>query len=205
MRRTARYHTLGAAASAREIWIVLHGYGQLARYFLSAFEGFAEDRFIIAPEGLSRFYTDDTFTRVGSSWMTREDRDEEIGDQIAYLDELVRTVRRSCPTAATVHVLGFSQGVATASRWAYLGSTAMVHLVLWGGSMPPELEADALRKRWSAMRFDLVHGADDKVVGEDKLLQNEAKFRAVGLRWETHRFPGGHELDTVILGRIIGA
>jgi len=205
VRRTARYHTLGKAASARQIWFVLHGYGQLARFFLPAFDAFKEDRFIIAPEGLSRFYTDDSFSRVGSSWMTREDRDEEIGDQIAYLDELARSVRRECPTNATVHVLGFSQGVSTASRWAYFGNTMIAHLVLWGGSMPPELEPDALRKKWSAMRLDLVHGADDTIVNEEKLSQNEAKLRAAGLRSETRRFPGGHELDAVVIGRIMGS
>src|SRR5204863_2986215 len=172
-------------ASAREIWFVLHGYGHLARFFLSAFEGFEDQRYIVAPEGLSRFYTDDTFTRVGSSWMTREDRDEEIADQINYLDELARAVRRECPTTATLHVLGFSQGLSTASRWAYLGNSAIKHLVLWGGNMPPELEPDVLRKRWSATRIDLVHGMEDTLVNEEKLLQNEAKMRAAGLVWET--------------------
>lgn len=204
VRRTARYHTLGNAASAKEIWIVLHGYGQLARYFLAPFEGLEEDRLIVAPEALSRFYTDNTFTRVAASWMTREDRDEEIADQVSYLDELVRTVRRECPTNATVHVLGFSQGVATATRWAYRSNTVLKQLVLWGGSMPPELEADVLRKRWGTLRVDLVQGTDDAVVNEEKLLQNEAKFRAAGLKWETHRFPGGHALDAVILRRIVG-
>lgn len=205
VRRTARYHTLGNASSAREIWFVIHGYGQLARFFLSAFEGMEDDRFIVAPEGLSRFYTDDTFSRVGSSWMTREDRDEEIADQINYLDELARSVRRECPTTATIHVLGFSQGVSTASRWARLGSTSISHLVLWGGSMPPELEADDLRKQWSAIRIDLVHGSEDALVNEEKLLQNEAKLRAAGLRFGSQRFPGGHELDPVVIGRLFEA
>ena len=204
VRRTARYHTLGEAASAKEIWIVLHGYGQLARYFLSAFEGLEGDRLIVAPEGLSRFYTDNTFTRVAASWMTREDRDEEIADQVAYLDELVRALRRECPTNATLHVLGFSQGVATATRWAYRTSTPLKQIVLWGGSIPPELDADVLRKHWSTWRIDLVHGTEDTVVNEEKLLQNEAKLRAAGLKWDTHRFPGGHALDPVILRRIIG-
>ena len=68
--------------------------------------------------------------------MTREDRDEEIADQVAYLDELVRALRRECPTNATLHVLGFSQGVATATRWAYRTSTPLKQIVLWGGSIP---------------------------------------------------------------------
>jgi hypothetical protein len=35
VRRTARYHVLGDAAEAiREVWIVCHGYGQLAAEFI---------------------------------------------------------------------------------------------------------------------------------------------------------------------------
>ena len=52
--RTARYHTVGDGGTARAIWIVLHGYGQLARYFLRKFEGLDAGLLIVAPEGLTR-------------------------------------------------------------------------------------------------------------------------------------------------------
>ena len=55
--RTARYYTLGEAVTASELWLVLHGYGQLARFFLRPFEGMERGRLIAAPEALSRFYT----------------------------------------------------------------------------------------------------------------------------------------------------
>ncbi len=60
--RTARYHTLGPESGApKQLWIVCHGYGQLAARFLRHFEIINDGtRLIVAPEALSRFYlTDD--------------------------------------------------------------------------------------------------------------------------------------------------
>lgn len=203
VQRTARYHTLGDPATATDIWIVLHGYGHLARFFLNAFDGQEEGRFIVAPEALSRFYTNPDFTRVGASWMTREDREHEIQDQIAYLDALLAHVRGLCTKARSLGALGFSQGVSTLSRWTIHGTTAPDVVVIWGGSMPPELEAGRLASRWKSSRIHLVHGEEDGVVKEDVLSRNEAALRSAGLAFTTHRFPGGHELDSVTLEKVM--
>src|ERR671913_1620 len=87
--RTARYYTLGPTHGfPRELWIVCHGYGQLASRFVSQFAALDDGtRLIVAPEALSRFYLDpipkrrnEASPRVGASWMTREDRESEIAD-----------------------------------------------------------------------------------------------------------------------------
>ncbi|MBK7947090.1 MAG: hypothetical protein IPJ85_18060 [Flavobacteriales bacterium] len=95
VQRTARYHVLGTLEAAPEIWIAIHGYGQLARYFLNNFKGLEEGRCIVAPEGLSRFYLDAEHARVGATWMTREDRLHEIDDHVAYPDRAVRRVAQA--------------------------------------------------------------------------------------------------------------
>ena len=92
--RTARCHTAGPEdGPAREVWLVCHGYGQLASRFIRHFAPLADGtRLIVVPEALSRFYLDhpakagSTHARVGASWMTREDREAEIADQVEYLD-----------------------------------------------------------------------------------------------------------------------
>src|SRR5712691_10353388 len=95
VRRTARYFTLGPTHGfPRELWIVCHGYGQLANRFLSHFSPLDDGtRLVVAPEGLSRFYVDplserrtQSVPRIGASWMTKEARQSEIDDYIAYLD-----------------------------------------------------------------------------------------------------------------------
>lgn len=202
VQRTARYHVLGDPATAKELWFVLHGHGHLARFFLHSFEGLEDGRCIVAPEALSRYYLDNTFSRVGATWMTREDREHEITDQIAYLDPLAKQMRVECPGADRFNVLGFSQGVATLCRWAALGTTAIDRMVIWGGRMPPDLDPDDLRTRWASLRIDLVHGETDPVVNEDILKLNEAFLRSAGLVFNTHNFDGGHALDKLVLGRL---
>ena len=201
--RTARYHVLGDPATARMVWVLLHGYGQLARFFLNKFEGLEDGLLIAAPEGLSRFYLDAQHQRVGATWMTREDREHEIGDQLSYLDALAASLLDGCPRATGLGVLGFSQGVATACRWTALGKANAQHLVLWGGSMPPDLDRDLMRQRWGDMRVHLVQGEKDELVPEQVVSANAAILQRAQVEHSVHHHAGGHALDAVLLGRLL--
>lgn len=200
--RTARYHTLGDAANARAIWIVLHGYGQLARYFLRKFEGLEQGLLIAAPEGLSRFYTDEAHTRVGATWMTREDRELEIKDQCTYLDALAAGLLKDIGEVP-VHVLGFSQGVATACRWILNGNTTIQRLVLWAGGLPPEPDPQQLHAAWAKLDLHLVLGTLDQYAGDKELQQQVARLRLANVPHQVHRFQGGHELEQILLTRLL--
>ena len=193
---------LGDPTKARAIWIVLHGYGQLARYFLTKFEGLEEGVAIVAPEALNRFYLDEAHNRVGATWMTREERENEITDQLGYLDALVKELRGE-RTDLPIHVLGFSQGVATACRWSLLGKTKLDRLVLWAGSLPPEPTFAELRTAWAHLTVEVVLGSEDPFAGEKELQATTARLEAAGVQHRLHRFTGGHALEPVLLGRLI--
>lgn len=202
--RTARYWTLGDAASEpAEIWFVLHGYRQLARRFLRRFEPLDDGtRLIVAPEGLSRFYTGTESGRhgpaaaVGATWMTREDRDTEIRDYVRYLDRLADTILSRWPKAAPVTVLGFSQGVATASRWTVLGSMHPRRLILWGDFLPPDLDFSTAAARWSDTEVVLMRGDRDKALADGKLAEAERdRMAAAGLSPEHRTYEGGHDIE----------
>jgi hypothetical protein len=61
--------------------LVTHGYGQLAKTFIRRFEPIMDAQtLVVAPEGLSRFYWGGFDGPVVASWMTREDRLDEIAD-----------------------------------------------------------------------------------------------------------------------------
>ena len=201
--RTARYHTLGNARTAKAIWIVLHGYGHLARYFLRKFEPVAEGLFIVAPEGLSRFYLDEAHTRVGATWMTREDREHEIADQVTYLDLLTRHCAEQTPGGTPLGVLGFSQGVATACRWAVTGSTRPERIILWGGTLPPDISTATMAAGLATCAIDIVQGETDTLVPLAAGTQAAARFREAGVPHAMHQHPGGHDLDTLLLGRLL--
>lgn len=202
VQRTARYHMLGEPSSAKELWVVVHGYGQLARYFLNNFEGLESSRCIVAPEGLSRFYLDAEHSRVGATWMTREERLLEIQDHIAYLDALVMSIKRKGPVEMRVNALGFSQGVATVSRWALQGSTQLDRLILWAGGIPPELDQLAL-KAWEKLHVDLVLGDQDEYAKPSDLAAMDRRLELAGVPRKSHRFSGKHKLEPVLLERLV--
>lgn len=201
--RTARFHTLGDPATARAVWVVLHGYGQLARYFLRPFEGLERDLLIVAPEASSRFYIDPDHARVGASWMTREDREHEIVDQVAHGDRLVARVNELCGGERPLSILGFSQGVATACRWSVLGRTRYQRVVLWGGTMPPELSTASLRKAWAQGRVDVVHGTQDDLVPVETAQRTATTLRDVGVEHRLHLYEGGHAIDPLLLKQLL--
>lgn len=194
---------MGDERQATRLWIVLHGYGQLARYFLQNFEGLERDCLIVAPEGLSRYYTDGTFGRVGASWMTREDREFEIVDQAEYLNALYDVHTERATRIKTTHLLGFSQGVATAARWAAGFDRPFDQLVFWSGTLPPELPSSAAAAHWKQARIDLVHGEQDKLTNGEVLHGNVDLLRRLHLEAQVHRHPGGHALDRIILERLL--
>ncbi len=205
--KTARYFTLGNATDPAEIWFLLHGYGQLAERFLARFETLDDGRrLLVAPEGLSRFYTDEMrkHETVGASWMTREDRLPEIDDYVAYLD-LVHAEARAGPGAAAARlvVLGFSQGAATATRWALRGAARVDRLVLWAGTLPPDVDLRAEAARLSAMDLTIVAGEQDDWVQGNLALQEEAMAEA-GVRHRLVEFAGGHSIEAAELERLTG-
>src|SRR5213083_1190973 len=202
--RTGRYFTIGTQQGASEVWIVCHGYGQLASRFLERFRPLEDrQRYVVAPEGLSRFYLTEhpTERRVGASWMTREDRLHEIDDYVRYLDALHAQVASG---KARVTALGFSQGTATACRWAAFGSARIDRLIVWGGEVPPDLDlADTrVKERLSALRLTLVYGTDDAFFTPKIVAATTARLKASGIAYEQVQFDGGHEIHEATLRRV---
>jgi len=181
----------------REVWFVLHGYGQLAARFLRHFEPLDDGtRLIVAPEALSRFYLTDSPTerRVGATWMTREDRLAEIEDYVRYLDAVYEDVMRSINRAQIkVTVLGFSQGATTACRWTAMGASQIDRLIVWGGEVPSDVD---LRRQ---LRLTLVYGSRDEYFTPKVVAATEARLREQGVPYELVPFDGGHEIAAPVL------
>lgn len=207
--RTARYAVFGPPpAAAAEWWIAIHGYGQLAAEFLTSCAALDNGRrLVVAPEALSRFYVSGDGAlaadqRVGASWMTRESRDTEIADYLRYLDLLVESLGRGVATPPPIHVLAFSQGTATASRWVASGSVPVVRLVCWGGVLAPELDITSPGARLRATRIQLVVGTRDKYATPDRVGAERSRLDQAGLSYEGITFEGGHRLDDATLAAL---
>lgn len=205
IQRTARYYTLGLPEQANEVWFVLHGYGQLAQYFIRSFRALDDStRFIVAPEALSRFYLNDDHGRVGASWMTKADREREIEDYLLYLNTVAEAVHRDVDLHATrTCVLGFSQGAATASRWTALGDIDADRLILWAGDLAHDLDLSAHAATFSALDVHLVVGSDDPYLTPDRVDALRARLDQHAIPFEMHTFDGGHHIPPDVLSELV--
>lgn len=203
--RKARYFQMGSIdESIKQVWFVCHGYGQLASFFIKQFEGLDNGhRIIIAPEALSRFYFAGVSGRIGAAWMTREDRLNEIGDYIRYLDAVYARIFSKLDRATVqLSVLGFSQGAATVCRWLAAGGGVADRVILWAGLLPPELYAEKKLGFFQNLDLHIVVGKNDEYASPD-LLRNETKnLKTNKIRFQLHQFDGGHELDAQVLMKI---
>jgi predicted esterase len=211
--RTARYYTLGSPGPhLREAWLVCHGYQQLARRFLPRFSDLDDGtRLIVAPEGLSRFYLHDSESShgkevpIGATWMTREDRENEITDYVGFLDAVLDEVsEESGGEIARLTVLGFSQGAHTACRWVVAGETAVERLILWGAYLPDDFDLDRGPDRLGSVELILVRGVLDHYISEEAHASQEARLEELGIPFKTITHDGGHELDPALLRQIAG-
>ncbi len=215
VRRTARYAVLGRTGpELRQIWVACHGYRQLARRFARYFEPIDDGRrLVVAPEGLSRFYIDDPGGRhtpdhrVGASWMTREDREAEIRDYVRYLNDLLAHIIEPIDRAdVEVVALGFSQGVATVCRWIASGQQGVDRLVLWGDTLPPDVDFQATSELFADLALTLVFGTDEPHVSDEAVERDRARLEAAGIPpHRVLRFEGGHRLDREVLARLAEA
>lgn len=195
--RTGRYFLLGERRGAEEIWFVLHGYSQLASTFLKWFEPVAKPgRLIVAPEALSRSYFDETTARrVGASWMTKEDREAEIEDYVRYLDQLATELVGSIPPVPRLEIHGFSQGAATACRWATYGRFSVKRLVLWGGTVPPDIDLERLRAHLKDASLVVAVGDRDQFISAENVRNEQARLLGLGVNVSIRQFSGGHVVD----------
>jgi predicted esterase len=209
VRRTARWSVLGALTlETTDVWIVLHGYGHLVAEFVAGTEWpVAPHRAFVFPEALQRFYIEDSShpqphatAPIGATWMTRDARADDIADNHVYLDAVVDAVRGDAPDAA-ITVLGFSQGGATASRWAAERAAAgdpPRRLILWGSALPPEIDLGASAPI-RHVPTTLVVGVRDIWATAERFRAERERVAAAGFPVTMQFFEGGHRMDNATL------
>lgn len=192
--KTARVFTYGKLTEKTKlIWIVTHGYGFLAEYFIKKFEELnEEENFVIVPEALNRFYLKDLSGRVGASWMTTEDRENEINDYTLYLENVYETLISQ--NTAKIVGLGFSQGAATLARWAVKTQKRLNRIVFWGGTIPNDVFHEVAKL--NSMSPYLLVGDEDEYITEQKAIDIMKGLDNIGLTISHIFYKGGHAILT---------
>jgi predicted esterase len=208
VRRTALFASLGPEPSnaVSELWYLLHGQAMRAEAFLESARVLDNgSRLLVAPEALNRHYIGEIgpVSDIGATWMTKSQRESEIRDYVAYLDDLHEMLtKRFGGALPPVTVLGFSQGGATAVRWAAMGKVRLARLVVWASSLPPDVDFRALTTRQPGARYAYVAGTKDKWITPKILDAQHQILRDASIGFDEVSFEGGHRLDDETLRRL---
>ena len=169
--RTAHVYTIGNPGKhIKKVWIVTHGYGQLASRFIHRFEQLDDgETLIIAPEGLSRFYWGGFTGEVVSSWMTKGDRLDEIADFSNYMQQVYDSFIPQLSEAVTINLLGFSQGCATQVRWILREFPHFHNLIMWSGSIPEDITYHEKEGYWNDKQLYFAYGTQDPFLTEKRV------------------------------------
>ncbi len=195
IQKTARFFLIGKPSEKiKSVLIVLHGYGQLAEVFIKYFGPIKnETTLIIAPEALNKFYIKGFSGKVGATWMTKEDRENEIKDYVSYLDAVYDDVIKfGLISTATIAVLGFSQGTVTACRWLSKGKSKVDRLILWGGGIPPDVDLELSNELFNSIQLTIVVGDKDEFISLDQIEKEEQRLKKNNIKYSLMLFEGKH-------------
>ncbi len=182
--------------TTKNLLIVFHGQGQLAKYFIQKFKSLQDKGFtIIAPEGLHYYYLEGFSGRVGASWMTSENRLVAVDNYVTFLDALLKDVLKQSSPDVKIHLLGFSQGSATVSRWIAQSSFDFEQLILWGGALPPDLDEKLIVNRMEGKPFLQVIGKADPYINSEQVEEIKMLNKKYGLSHEYLFYEGGHDIN----------
>ena len=159
-----------------------HGYAEVAEWNfaeLAKLPGI-EQWSVVSIQALHPFYT--RSGEVVANWMTKQDRELAIADNLAYVQKVIDTIG----TPRQLVFSGFSQGAAMAARAA--AHIRCDGLILLGGDIPPEVKSEAT----VLPPVLLARGTRDEWYSDEKF-KADLEFLEPKTRVTRCVFAGGHE------------
>lgn len=196
--KTFRYEISSNSRTFDMVLYVLHGYGQQAQYFIRKFHSVFDKILVVAPEGMHRFYLKGSSGRVGASWMTKEAREDDIDDNIQWLNQLDAVITKQFKPERRI-ILGFSQGGATAARWFHKGNVSFESMILWACVFPPDLSPE--EEVESAARQHFIIGTKDEFYNSDDQKELFDFYENKGFK--THSYVGTHDIEKTALESLL--
>ena len=183
-----RYLTEPAAGEAAGLLVGFHGQAETAAIELDHLRAIRGDRpwTLVSVQGLHRYYT--RSGDVVSAWMTREDRELAIADNIAYVRAVLDEITSGTGSRGRLVFCGFSQGAAMAYRAAAFSGYRADGLIILAADLPPDVASVAA----TLPPLLLGRGAAEEWYTADKAVADLERLRASGAAVAEHVFDGGH-------------
>lgn len=167
-----------------------HGYGQTAEDQMQVLRRIpgADNWVCCAIQALHPFYPKPG--EIGACWMTSQDRELRIEENIRFVDRVVSRIRNEGPVNRVLVYNGFSQGTAMACRAAAGGEHRPDGVLLLGGDIPPELD-DLDRMS----RVLIARGRRDPIYRRSRWDSDLSRLEGASLTTTRCEFDGGHEVS----------
>ena len=174
---------------SRGTLVGFHGYQENAATTFDVLRQIAAGRSlgVVSVQGLHRFYS--KANAVIASWMTKEDRELAIADNVAYVAKVLAAVADEYGITRPLIYAGFSQGVAMAYRAATLAQRPCDGVIALAGDVPPDVAPLAS----SLPRVLLGRGTEDKWYTDAMAAKDLDALRQAGVNVTAQVFDGGHE------------
>ena len=141
---------------------------------------------VVSVQGLHRFYT--RANGVVASWMTKEDRELAIADNVAYVAHVLKAIAGDPGLTRPLVYAGFSQGVAMAYRAATMVQWPCDGVIALAGDLPPDVASLAS----SLPRVLIGRGTEDTWYTAEKSAADRAILDPAGVKVTEFVFEGGH-------------
>ena len=195
--RTHGRYLVDSRAGATATLAGFHGYQENAAIHLDVLRRIAGGRAVnlVSIQALHRFYT--RANDVVAGWMTREDRDLAIADNIAYVAAVLGELAGELGITRPLLYVGFSQGVAMAYRAAAFVDRPCDGVIALAGDVPPDVALVANRLPVTL----LGRGTTDTWYTAEKSAADLAVLRGAGVAVVEQVFAGGHAWDDAFVAR----
>lgn len=183
------------------VLVGFHGYAEPGERMLDALVRLRAERpwLLVSIQALNRFYNRAN-DAVVASWMTRQDREHAIADNIAYVRSVLSAIRGEFPVSEVLVYAGFSQGVAMAYRAAAFAGWASSGVIVLAGDVPPDVAP-----RIASLPPVLIgRGTTDHWYTAEKAAADLETFAGAGVTPALHVFEGGHVWDETFIARAAG-
>ncbi len=186
-----------ASPGPAPVLVGFHGYAENAEAQLERLKSIpGSSRWVIVSiQALHRFYQRKA-NLVVASWMTRQDREQAIADNAAYVAACLDAVRAECSTQASVVFAGFSQGVAMAFRAAVQWQGGPAAVIAAGGDVPPEITADQLKTLSGVL---MARGKSDDLYPRAQFANDTQRLLNCNVKVSALEMNGGHEWAAELL------
>lgn len=174
-----------------------HGYLENAATHLRVMKRIAGGRLLnlISIQALNRFYT--SAGTVGAGWMTSEDSELVVADNIAYVAAVLDEVAGKTGLGGPLFYGGFSQGVAMAYRAAAFVPRPCRGVIALAGDVPPDVAPVTA----GLPPVLLGRGTADAWYTTEKATKDLAVLRGAGVVVDEYVFDGGHVWDDSFVAR----